>query len=123
MLSVNSVILRWKSDSNVPAEFFPSDEGVLDNAAPQSATRSDGLLSVALTLSTENQPPASLRLRGVLVVGEGDRRTAFAVDVPVTSGSEGTSFILAAAVAAVVVAVALTLMLRRKRETPAGETG
>ena len=121
--SGDKVILRLKNDSDVPAVFFPSDEGVLDNAAPQSATRSDGLLAVALTLSTENEPPASLQLRGVLVVGDGDSRTAFAVNVPVTSGSESPSFILAAAVVVVVVAAVLILMLRRTRETPAGETG
>ena len=121
--SGDKVILRLKNDSDVPAEFFPSDEGVLDNAAPQSATRSDGLLAVALTLSTENEPPASLQLRGVLVVGEGDSRTAFAVNVPVTSDSQSPSFILAAAVVVVVVAAVLILMLRRTRETSAGETG
>ena len=119
----DKVILRLKSGSDVPALFFPYDEGVLDYAAPQPVSRRDGSLAVALTLSKENEPPASLRLRGVLVVGDGDSRTAFAVDVPVTSGSERPSVTLAVVVVIVVAAAVLILVLRRTRETPSGQTG
>ena len=133
--SGDKVLLRLKSEHDVPAVFFPSDESVLDNAAPQPVSRRDGSLGVALALDKENERPASLQLRGVLVVGEGDGRTAFAVDVAVdvavtsgsasgsASGSESPSVILAAAVVVVVAAAVLILVLRRTRETTAREAG
>ena len=73
--------------------FFPTDEGVLSNAAPQTATVAQRTLRLAMT---DGEKPAK-DVGGVLVVGSGDSRVGYVVKAPVTVAAPVTApFALAA---------------------------
>jgi thiol:disulfide interchange protein len=66
------------------AEFFPSQNGLIDFTLPQKSTfTGDGLL--IRSLLTPQKQAFPLSLSGLVVVHEGAMKSSFAVDFPVTS--------------------------------------
>lgn len=84
MLSLARSISR---DTIRAAEFFPLDDFVIENAAPQLLDSKPGDLRLRLKRSEQAQKPPA-RLRGVLVIN-GSR--AFSIDIPIRQPKPSTT--------------------------------
>ena len=63
--------------------FFPYDEGSIEYAAPQTLTRSDGTIDLAMKIGY--QPPQSGPIRGVLLATEQSGNQAIPVPIEIAA--------------------------------------
>lgn len=77
------------------AAFFPFDEQIIVNSAPQNLALKDNTLSLSMTAGEA----APNKIEGVLVVEQGDERRGYTVSAPVTAAAASSGGLLPLVVA------------------------
>jgi thiol:disulfide interchange protein len=109
--SRNSKTLTLTAGPDVSADqaanvaFFPDAEGVIANAAPQTAALRNNALQLAMTPGTA----APADITGVLVLGSGEERVGYTVAAAVTGSAADAGSALAASAVTTSLLVALVL--------------